>query len=77
MLAAFPEAELTRIAASNGCACGGVLLLAFAGLAPAEWYPAVALFFGLALLAVAHVLTPCQDRIAVWRASRKQTGGVE
>ena len=80
MLAAFSEVKLTRIAASNGCACGGVLLLVLAGLAPVEWYPAVALFLGLALLAVSHVLTPCQDRIAVWRSSRKQTdahGGVD
>ncbi len=52
---------------SNVCACGGVLLLVYAGLGPVEWYPAVALFAGLALLVVSHVLTPCLDRIAVWR----------
>ena len=58
---------MTKVAASNACACGGVLLLIFAGVAPAEWYPAPALFAGLALLVVSHVLTPCLDRIAVWR----------
>jgi hypothetical protein len=56
-----------KVAASNACACAGVVLLVFAGLAPAEWYPLPALFAGLALLAVSHVLTPCLDRIAVWR----------
>jgi hypothetical protein len=54
-------------AASSVCACTGVLLIVFAGTAPAEWYPAVALFVGLALLVVSHILTPCIDRIAVWR----------
>jgi hypothetical protein len=57
----------SKAAASNACACGGILLLIFAGVAPAEWYPVVALFAGLALLAVSHFLTPCLDRIAVWR----------
>jgi hypothetical protein len=56
-----------KVAASNACACGGVVLLIYAGVAPAEWYPASALFAGLALLVVSHVLTPCLDRIAVWR----------
>jgi hypothetical protein len=44
-----------------------VLLVVVSALAPDEWYPAVALFTGLALLMVSHVLTPCIDRIAVWR----------
>jgi hypothetical protein len=61
---------MTRTAASNICASIGVLLLIAAGFAPADWYPAVALFAGLALLAVSHVLTPCLDRIAVWRKQR-------
>jgi hypothetical protein len=61
-----------RVAASDGCAAAGILLLIFAGLAPAEWYPAVALFLGVAFLAASHVLTPCVDRIAVWRASRSE-----
>lgn len=58
---------MTKFTASSACACGGVVLLIFAGVAPAEWYPAVALFVGLVLLVVSHVLTPCLDRIAVWR----------
>ena len=58
---------MSRKHLSNVCASGGVLLLVYAGLAPAEWYPSVALFAGLALLVVSHVLTPCLDRIAVWR----------
>lgn len=58
---------MTRVAASAACASGGVLLLIFAGVAPGEWYPVPALFAGLALLVVSHVLTPCLDRIAVWR----------
>ncbi|HEY8251457.1 MAG TPA: hypothetical protein VIG70_12705 [Burkholderiales bacterium] len=58
---------MTKVAASNACACGGVLLLIFSAIAPAQWYPVAALFGGLALLVVSHVLTPCLDRIAVWR----------
>jgi hypothetical protein len=56
-----------KSAASSACACGGVVLLIFAGVAPEEWNAAPALFAGLALLVVSHVLTPCLDRIAVWR----------
>jgi hypothetical protein len=56
-----------KSAAANACACGGVGLLIFAGVAPEEWNAAPALFAGLALLVVSHVLTPCLDRIAVWR----------
>jgi hypothetical protein len=58
---------MTRTAASSACACAGVGLLIFAGVAPAEWHPVAALFAGLALLVVSHVLTPCIDRIVVWR----------
>lgn len=58
---------MTKVAASNACAFGGVLLLVFSAVAPAEWHAVVALFAGLALLVVSHVLTPCLDRIAVWR----------
>lgn len=64
---------MTRVAASNACACVGVLLIVLAAVLPENWVPAVLLFAGLALLAVSHVLTPCQDRVAVWRASRKET----
>lgn len=58
---------MTRVAASNACAGAGVLLLVFAALAPADWPAAAAMLAGLALLGVSHVLTPCLDRIAVWR----------
>ena len=58
---------MSKAAASNACASVGVFLLIFSAVAPDEWYPAVALFVGLALLMVSHVLTPCLDRIAVWR----------
>ena len=58
---------MSKDAASNGCASAGVLLVIYAGLAPSDWFPIPALFAGLALLAVSHVLTPCVDRIAVWR----------
>ena len=56
-----------KSAASSACACGGVVLLILAGVAPEEWHAAPALFAGLALLVVSHVLTPCMDRITVWR----------
>lgn len=56
-----------KAGASSACACGGVLLLIFAGTAPEDWYPVPALFAGLVLLVVSHWLTPCLDRIAVWR----------
>jgi CHASE2 domain-containing sensor protein len=59
-----------RVAISNRCAAAGVFLLLMAGLFPAHWYPVVPLFLGLALVAVAHVLAPCEDRIAVWRKDR-------
>ena len=56
-----------KSAASAVCATAGVLLVVVAGVAP-DWPFAVpALFCGLALLVVSHVLTPCIDRIAVWR----------
>ena len=58
---------MSKVAVSNACACAGVLLLIVSAVAPDDWYPAVALFAGLALLMVSHVLTPCLDRIAVWR----------
>lgn len=56
-----------KVAASSVCASLGVLLVLYAGVAPAEGYAIPAPFAGLALLAVSHVLTPCLDRIAVWR----------
>jgi hypothetical protein len=58
---------MTRDSTSGACAAAGVLLLVFAGVAPADWYAVAALFGGLALLCVSHFLTPCLDRISVWR----------
>jgi hypothetical protein len=43
-------------------------MLAF--LLPSEWYPAVPFFAGLVLLAVAHVLTPCVERLEQLRKAR-------
>jgi len=65
---------VSRIRISNACAVVGVLLLVLAGISPAAWYPVVPLFLGLALIAVSHVLTPCQDQITQWwrrRISRR------
>lgn len=62
--------RVAKVAASSVCASLGVLLVVYAGVAPAEWYAIPALWAGLALLAVSHVLTPCLDRIAVWRKQR-------
>jgi len=56
-----------KSALSAGCATAGVLLVIASAVCPDDWYPAVALFAGLALLMVSHALTPCIDRIAVWR----------
>lgn len=66
MIAAMIRAE-SKATASNVCASVGVALVVYAGVAPDEWHPVPALFTGLALLAVSHFLTPCLDRIAVWR----------
>ena len=52
-----------KTGASAACASIGVALIVFAALS----YSTVALFTGLALLIVSHWLTPCLDRIAVWR----------
>lgn len=58
---------MTRTALSNACACVGVLLIVYSSVVPDSWQPVPALFVGLGLLVVSHVLTPCLDRIAVWR----------
>ena len=65
----MPDARLrmTRENVSAACASLGVLLLILSALLPEDWHPVAALFGGLALLVVSHVLTPCIDRIAVWR----------
>lgn len=60
-----------RVRLSHGCAAAGVLLLMLSVLVPAHWYPVVPLFLGLALLAVSHGLTPCEERIAKLRKARE------
>ena len=59
-----------RVTVSQGCATAGVLLLMLSVLLPERWYPVVLLFSGLALLAVSHVLTPCEERLAKLRRAR-------
>jgi len=59
-----------RVTVSQGIATAGVVLLMLSVLVPAEWHPVVLLFGGLALLAVSHVLTPCQERIEKLRRAR-------
>lgn len=56
-----------RSAVSAACATAGVVLVVIAGVAPDSVYAVPALFGGLAFLLVSHALTPCIDRIAVWR----------
>ena len=68
--AAPEETPRRRVTVSQGCASAGVLLLIFSVLVPEQWYPVVLLFLGLALLAVSHVLTPCEERIAKLRRAR-------
>jgi formate hydrogenlyase subunit 3/multisubunit Na+/H+ antiporter MnhD subunit len=59
-----------RVTLSHACATAGVVLLMLSVLVPAHWYPVPMLFVGLAFLAVGHVLTPCEERIAKLRKAR-------
>ena len=59
-----------RVTVSHGFATAGVVLLMLSVLVPEHWYPVVLLFSGLALLAVSHLLTPCEERIAKLRRAR-------
>ena len=59
-----------RVTLSQGCATAGVLLLMLSVLLPERGYLVVLLFVGLALLALSHVLTPCEERIAKLRRAR-------
>ena len=54
---------MTRTEVSSACAVVGVVLVVIASVLNS----AALLMTGLALLVVSHVLTPCLDRIAVWR----------
>ena len=60
-----------RVGLSHGSAAAGVLLLIASVLVPAEWYPVLLLFAGLALLAVSHALTPCVERLEQLRRARQ------
>jgi hypothetical protein len=68
--AAPVETRRRRVTVSQGCATAGVLLLILCVVVPEHWYPVAMLFLGLALLAVSHVLTPCEERIAKLRRAR-------
>lgn len=59
-----------RVTLSQGCATAGVVLLMLSVLLPERWYPVALLFVGLGLLALSHVLTPCEERIAKLRRAR-------
>ena len=65
-----PTTPPRRVTLSHGCAAAGVVLLMLSVLVPAHWYPVVLFFFGLALLAVSHGLTPCVERIEQLRKAR-------
>lgn len=65
-----PAPPRRRVTLSNACATAGVILLVLAALLPEHWYPVVPLFVGIALLAVSHALTPCEERIDKLRKMR-------
>ena len=67
---ASAEPAPRRVTLSQGCAAAGVLLLMLSVLLDERWYPVVLLFTGLALLAVSHVLTPCEERLEKLRRAR-------
>ena len=62
-----------RVKLSHACSTAGVLLLIACALVPEHWYPVALLLTGVALLAVAHVLTPCEERLEKLRKARAQT----
>ena len=55
---------------SHVCSTTGIVLLVAAVLVPSEWRPALLLFAGLGFLALAHVLTPCVERLEQLRRAR-------
>jgi hypothetical protein len=69
--AAAPSARRARL--SHACSTAGVLLLMACALVPTHWHPVVLLFLGIAFLAVAHVLTPCEERLDKLRKARANT----
>jgi len=61
---------MMKEAVSKVCAAAGVVLLLLAAVVPLQWEPEILLFIGLALIAVSHALTPCQDQITRWWRNR-------
>jgi hypothetical protein len=59
-----------RVTLSTACSTAGVIFLVLAALLPEHLYPVVFLFAGIALLAVSHALTPCEERIDKLRKVR-------
>jgi hypothetical protein len=62
-----------RVSLSHACSTAGVLLLMACALVPERWYPVALLFLGIALLAIAHVLTPCEERLEKLRKARAKS----
>ena len=65
-----PAPSPRRVTLSSACSTSGVILLVLAALLPERFYPVVPLFVGIALLAVSHALTPCEERIDKLRKAR-------
>jgi hypothetical protein len=67
---AAPAPPPKRVTLSTACSTAGVIALVLAALLPEHFYPVVLLFAGIALLAVSHALTPCEERIDKLRKVR-------
>ena len=65
-----PAPPPRRATLSTACSTAGVIFLVLAALLPEHLYPVVLLFAGIALLAVSHALTPCEERIDKLRKVR-------
>jgi len=65
-----PALPPKRVTLSTACSTAGVIFLVLAALLPEHFYPVVMLFVGIALLAVSHALTPCEERIDKLRKVR-------
>jgi hypothetical protein len=65
-----PASAPKRVTLSTACSTAGVIFLVLAALLPEHFYPVVLLFAGIALLAVSHALTPCEERIDKLRKVR-------
>jgi hypothetical protein len=65
-----PTPPRKRVTLSAGCSTAGVILLVLAALLSDYSYAVVLLFVGIALLAVSHALTPCEERIDKLRKMR-------